>query len=83
MGELSKPFVDMAALIDLNNTDNYGGSFVIMPPGEDAKPSVMLILDNSGDAATFWGSVMTRVQIALEELKQAEDKSGGFGGMRR
>lgn len=83
MSDLSTPFTDMADRIDLNAEQGFGGAFVIMPPGDDAVPCVMLLLDNSGNPAVFWGSVMTRCQIALEELKQKEESMSGFGGMRR
>lgn len=79
----SQPFTEMANRIEVNMAQDYGGSFVIMPPGDDVKPAVMLILDNSGDAAVFWGSVMTRCQIELEMLKQKEESGGFMGGMRR
>lgn len=73
----------MAARIELNAAQDYGGAFVIMPPGEEATPVVGLILDNSGDPALFWSSVQTRCQIALEEIRQKEESGGQFGGMRR
>ena len=83
VSDLSTPFTDMAARIELNAEQGFSGAFVIVPPGEEAAPCVMLILDNSGDPAVFWGSVMTRCQIELEKIKQGEDDRGGFMGMRR
>ena len=83
MSDLSQAFTDMAARVNLNAEQGFGGAFVIVPPGEGGKPEVMLILDNSGDAAVFWGSVMTRCQIALENLKQEQEQAAGFGGFRR
>ncbi len=73
----------MAERIKMNSDQDYGGSFVIVPPGEEVTPHVMLILDNSGDPSVFWASVMTRCQIALEELKQKDEQQGGFGMMGR
>lgn len=86
MSDLSDPFTEMATRIDLNSKENYGGAFVIVPPpgeGEDVEAQVMLMLDNVSDPAMFWGTVMTRCQIALERLKQKEETIGGFSGMRR
>lgn len=83
MSDFSDPFTAMAERITLNAGQQYGGAFVIVPPGEEPKPEVMLILDNSGDPSVFWGSVMTRCQIALEQLKQDQEQQGGFGMMGR
>lgn len=84
MDNPSEPFTEMADRIKLNANQEYGGAFVIVPPGDDVAPSVMLILDNSGDPAVFWGSVMTRCQIALQKLQDEEPKGGmmGMGGRR-
>lgn len=83
MSDLSQPFTDMAARIDLNAEQGFGGSFVIMPPGEDPKPRVMLMLDNAENPAMFWSALQTVCTIALQEIQQDEDRQGGLMGMRR
>ena len=80
---LSRPFTDMAARIDLNVEQGFGGAFVIVPPGEEAKPRVMLMLDNANNSAMFWSSLQTVCGIALEEIRREEEASSGFGGLRR
>ena len=74
------PLLAMAERIERNKDAPFGGAFVIIPPG--GTPQDMLILDNSGNAAIFWSTLQTRVQIALSELDEG-NRSGGFGGGRR
>lgn len=80
--DISIPFTDMAAQIELNDGKNFGGAFVIVPPGEDAEPHVMLMLDNAQNPAVFWATLQTRAQLALQELDKKE-AAGGYMGMRR
>jgi hypothetical protein len=81
--DLSQPFTDMAERISLNADQGFGGAFVIMPPGEEPKPRVMLMLDNAENPAMFWASLQTVCGLALQEIQKAEEQSNGFGGMRR
>jgi hypothetical protein len=84
MDDLSQPFTDMAARINLNAEQGFGGAFVIVPPGDEPKPRVMLMLDNSENPAMFWSNLQTTAQIALQELQNEEQQqAGGFMGMRR
>ena len=83
MSDRSDPFTEMAARIDLNAEEGFGGAFVIVPPGEEPKPRVLLMLNNSEDPAMFWASLQTTCQLALQELAAEEERGAGFGGMRR
>lgn len=83
MSDLSQPFLDMAARIELNADQGYGGAFVIMPPGEEVEAHVMLMLDNAQDPAVFWATLQTRATLALQALQQKEEQAGGFGMMGR
>jgi hypothetical protein len=82
MSDLSQPFTDMAARIDLNAEQGFGGAFVIMPPGEEEKPRVMLMLDNAQSPAMFWATLQATCTIALQEINAAEQQSGFLGGRR-
>lgn len=73
----------MAARIELNAEQGFGGAFVIMPPGEEPNPKVLLMLNNADTPAMFWSTLQTTCAIALQELAAEEEKSAGFGGMRR
>lgn len=84
MSDLSQPFTDMAARIDLNAEQGFGGAFVIVPPGEEPKPRVLLMLDNAGNPAMFWAALQTTAQIALQDLQnEDQQQAGGFGMMGR
>ena len=72
----SAPFRAMADRVDHNDGAGFGGAFVIIPPGGEAQD--MLILDNSANPAIFWSTLQTRVQIALQELADAERQGGGY-----
>jgi hypothetical protein len=83
MSNTSDPFTEMAARILLNEDQGFGGAFVIVPPGEEPKPRVMLMLDNAENPAMFWSSLQTVCGIALKELEQEETQAAGFGMMGR
>jgi hypothetical protein len=70
----------MADRLDHNADAKFGGAFVIIPPTGDAQD--MLILDNSGNPAIFWGTLQTRVQLALQEIAESERQSGAFPARR-
>lgn len=82
MSDLSQPFLDMASRIELNEAQGYGGAFVIVPPGEEIQPHVLLMLDNANDPAVFWATLQTRCEMALHDLRQKQESSG-LGGFRR
>jgi hypothetical protein len=67
----------MAARIDRNPAE-FGGACVIVPPG-GGDPIEFLVVDPKGDLAHFYSSIQTKIQVALEELK---DKSRQLQGWR-
>jgi hypothetical protein len=70
----------MADRLDHNADAKFGGAFVIIPPTGDAQD--MLILDNSGNPAIFWATLRSRVDIALQELQDAERQVSAFPARR-
>jgi hypothetical protein len=73
------PFTDMAKRIELNADNGFSGAFVVVPPGEDAQPRVMLVLDNVGNPGQFWGMLMAHCQMAIQELENENRQRGPFG----
>lgn len=69
-------FEEMAALIERNKGENFGGAFVLVPPGEE-EPMVGLILSN--DTAQFWGTVSSKLAIRLQAIDLEQRKRGAFG----
>lgn len=78
MSDLSDPFTKMAGRIDLNAEQGFGGAVIIVPPGEDAQPIELLILNNSGDPGLFLATVQTMIGIRLQELDD-KAKHNPFG----
>lgn len=76
----STPFLDMAARIDRMGDVEFAGAVVVMPP--DGKPITFLLTDPEPSVAQFWSSVISRVEIAAAEAKDAQTHVGGYG-MRR
>ena len=66
----SEPFRAMAEQIEHNADAGFGGAFVIQPPG--GEPLRMLFLNPSPDAAVFWGTLKTTIDMALAELAQQQ-----------
>lgn len=63
-------------LLNISPAD-FGGAVVIVP--KEGDPIEMLILDPRHDLAMFWANIMSKAQMALEELKEQEQMASGFG----
>ena len=72
----------MADRIDHNADATFGGAVVIIPPAGGGDPIELLILDAQGNPGQFWATIMSRIQITLEDLKAKQQQPFG-GGMRR
>ena len=71
-------FTAMAERIIHNAGADFGGAFVIVAPGGDPIME-SLVLDPKQDVAHFFMLLSTKIQQALEEIKQREARSH-FGG---
>lgn len=78
MSDQASLFRNMAAKIELNSNEAFGGAFVVVPPGE-GDPFSSLILDSDADPASFWGVLKAKCDIALSKLDMAERQKKGFG----
>lgn len=81
MSDLAAPFTSMAERISRNQDEGFGGAFVIVPPGEEAEPLVMLMLDNSNDPSLFWATLKTTCEMALHRLDEQNRGGNPFGRM--
>lgn len=80
MSDAADVFKKMAERIESNSNADFGGAFVIVPPGEEAKHLETLILDPTSSAASFWGLLKAKADMALADLDAAErTKQSGFG----
>jgi hypothetical protein len=70
------PFRSMADRIDRNDSQEFSGAFVIMPP--NGEPIEYLALNPKQDGAAFWGAVQAHVQRALAEIEEKQRNSFGM-----
>lgn len=73
----SEIFITQAEKIDRNPPEDFGGAFVICPPG--GEPITGLLINNS-DVNIFWAVVKAKVEAAITEL---DDKQRAPTGYRR
>lgn len=79
MADSIKRFRDMADRMALNDTANFGGCFVVIPPEGGGEPLETIILDSKQDPAQFWNLLMTKCQISLAEIDQKQRTGQAFG----
>lgn len=75
----AKPFTDMAQRIEHNTDATFGGAVVIIPPKNAGEQIELLMLDSAGDAAQFWSTIKTRIDLVLDKLRDQERNVQGFG----
>ena len=71
-------FRKMAERIDHNKDAGFGGACVFIPPQGMGDPIEVLILDNAGDPAQFYSTVATRLQIALDKMRDQNQMGQSF-----
>lgn len=74
----AKSFANMQELIRRNEAHAFGGAAVIIPPMNGGDPIELLMLDTSNDAAQFWSTIKTRIEIILEKLAEQQRIASGF-----
>lgn len=73
-----EPFTRMADLIQRNGfNSDFGGAFVVVPPGEGSEPLSTYVLDPKQDPAQFWALLQTKAQLALDEIDQKRRQQQG------
>jgi hypothetical protein len=73
-------FRRMADKIDTNRENGFAGAFVIVAP--DGSAHSALLLDDAADAAMFWSTIKTRVDIAIGEIEANERQGASPYGRR-
>jgi hypothetical protein len=78
---VSDRFRRMAESIDHNdaraNPMPFAGAVVIVPPKDGGDPVELLLLDEKADAAQFWATVLTRIQMRIAEIQDQQQKAMG------
>ena len=73
--KLSEPFTRMAAQIDHNDTADFGGAFVVLPPtGGGALIQGCLL--TSADPVQFWLLLQSQINKSLEDAKAGTQQFG-------
>jgi hypothetical protein len=72
-------FRKMADRIDHNKDAGFGGACVFIPPQGMGEPIEILILDTGSEAAQFYSTVATRLQITLDKLQSQNQVAGTYG----
>jgi hypothetical protein len=74
----SVPFQVMTHRIIHNADAKFGGACVIVPPGT-GKPVELLVLDASEDEGQFWATILTRIQMAMDDKNRQTQQARVFG----
>jgi hypothetical protein len=74
----SEPFTRMAERIAHNADATFGGACVLVPPG-GGKSLELLMLDTAEDEGQFWATILTRIQVAINENDQKKQVNRTFG----
>lgn len=83
MSDPADPFRLMSERITHNQTSpvagKFGGAAVIIPPEGGGDPIEILIDDAKGDTAQFYSTLLTRINITLETIKDEMRRGNAFG----
>jgi hypothetical protein len=71
-------FAAMALRIAHNAKETFGGAVVIVPPG-GGDPIEILMLDPHADLGMFWGTIRTKIDLALGAAEAEKRRQSGFG----
>jgi len=74
--KLAERFRAMAGRIERNPSE-FGGACVIIPPG-GGEGIEFLLIDAKGDVAQFYGAILTKVQVVMEEMKDQQRRLQPF-----
>ena len=82
MEDPASAFTAMAARLGRIDPEEFAGAAVIVP--KDGEPIVVVLADPTPKAAQFWSLVVSRVEIAAAEARQAEEAASNSPfGIRR
>ena len=72
--KFAKPFNDMAARIEKNDPNEFGGAFLYVPPVGD--PIAVMIADPSKDKESVLAAALGKLNILMGEYAQAKNGPG-------
>lgn len=69
-------FRQFADKIEKNDTKDFAGAFLIVPPSGDAVSSILV---GEADVASFFGMVKSKLDILINKLDAEEKQKNAFG----
>ncbi len=72
-------FRKMAARLDHNSADEFGGCFLIIPPKDGGEVIETLILDSRQDPVQYWTLLKTKCETEIVRLDASGRVSTAFG----
>jgi hypothetical protein len=72
-------FRQMADRIDRNPSEEFGGAFLVLPPGDAGDPVEGMSVAAKPSPVTFWSSVLGQIELAVETFK-TNNEPGARGG---
>lgn len=85
MTKFSEPFLQIAADIDRNPEDSFGGSFCIVLPSEDGLPNgleIKGVILGVKDATQALSLISTQIKLVIDGMTQMHQQVSTFGRMR-
>lgn len=74
-----RAFEAMAERISKNTGEEFGGAYVILPPGQDVTPMEFLALHKIDSAAMFFKILSSEIERKIEEIDQEDRRAQGYG----
>lgn len=75
----SKIFREMADRIDRNETKEFAGAFLVVPPVGDPLSGLLV---GDADIASFFGMLKTKLDVAVTTISDEQRKRDAYGGRR-
>lgn len=68
-------FRAMADRLERGNPDEFGGAFLIVPPGDNGSLDGALV-SSAPSPVAFWASLQGQIDMAVEEFKARNNPQG-------
>jgi hypothetical protein len=72
-------FRAIADRLDKNASEEFGGAFLLVPPGEGVGAIDGMLVTTAPNAVTFWSGLQGQVELAIDSFKQEAQARGGQG----
>lgn len=77
-----QPFLDMAARIARNESNEFGGAMLIVPPSGDPVALLLITPTPSEEEALFWAQCKSKLDITAADRLEKLSGHNLYGGRR-